>query len=163
MNERRPTPSSLQTISSVTPAWMHWNSLAPHRRTCIRFDWCATLAPDLHGSTRGWRNNDNNYPSARPQLHPNTRGTHPSRRETKGEILSDRQQQGHMEGCRAEGLGLPLRSARHTHTHTHTHTRIPYTLHILCVRACTQVWYLWILHFCSSSCRQWRCIRSERL
>lgn len=52
------TPGLLQTISSMAPAWMHQKRPHRPRGADTRLDCSVTLAPDLHGSTRGWRNND---------------------------------------------------------------------------------------------------------
>ena len=99
MNEQRITPCLQQNILNATPAWMHRNRLTG---PCTCTDWSTALAPDPHGSTRGRRNNDLKLSFSRPPAPPrHTRAPTPHT-ETKAELLSDRQQQGHMEGCLIE-------------------------------------------------------------
>lgn len=81
MNVCGVTPSLLQTISSVTPAWMHQNGPTdPEAPTH------ALIAPQLWpltymGQQGAGETMTPNYPLARPQLHPDTQGAHPSRRD----------------------------------------------------------------------------------
>lgn len=125
------TQISLQTISSVTPAWMHWNGLTdPEARIHVLIDpglWPLTYM----GQQGGWRNNDLQLSFGhRPrQPHPDTQGTHPL---TPRQRRSSSQTDSSRDIWRGdtEGLGLLL----HTHTrtyHSHTHyivnTQVPKT------------------------------------
>ncbi len=123
------TPSLLQTISSVTPAWMHWNGLtypAEHIHTL----WLIRNS----GPWPTWVNKGagetmtSNYLSARPQLHPDTQGAHPSRRD-KDRAPLRQTAAGPYGGVCTQSLGLPL--------HTHTCISFTYTLHTVYACACT--------------------------
>lgn len=124
----------------------------PHKPTYM-----LTLAPDLHGSTRGCRTMTSNYPSAHPPGSTQTHRAPTPHAETKTVRLSDRQQQGHMEGCRTE-CGITVTqctphaciSLRSLHTvHACAHTQVPGIITVTesSLKA-------------EKSCRQWRNIMS---
>lgn len=119
MNVRGATPSLLQTISSVTTAWMHWNGLRKTQRRTYTL-WVIRNS----GPWPTWVNKGlaKQWPPIILQPAPSSTQTHRAptpHAETKSELLSDRQQQGHMEGCHTES-GITVTLSTHSLT-SHSH------------------------------------------
>lgn len=66
-----------------------------------------------------------NYPSARPQLHPDTQGAHPACRDK--DLAPLRQTAAGPYGGVPRSLGLPLHTVHATHMHL-THVHITYSI-----------------------------------
>lgn len=81
----------------------------PHKPTYM-----LTLAPDLHGSTRGCQTMTSNYPSARPPAPPRHTG-HPPLTQRQRPCASQTDSSRAIWRGAAQSVGLPLHSARHTH------------------------------------------------
>lgn len=81
-----------------------------------RFDWSVNLAPDLHGSTRGWRNNDLQLSFSPPPAPPRHTGRPPLTPRQRPSSSQTDSSRAIWRGA-AQSLGLPLHTVRATHMH----------------------------------------------
>lgn len=114
---------------SVTPAWMHWNSLAAHRRTYIHAVIDLQLRPLTYmGQRGGRRNNDLQLSFSPPPAPPRHTGAPTLNAQTKGPAPL------RQTDSRAIWRGATQRvwDYRWTHTHTHTEPQTHTYVHTAC-------------------------------